>query len=81
LIIVDSIAHCIRHEEDSKAKIKFLNSLAENFKRLALHHNIAIVIVNQVSWLPRQNVEIFKTTISQWQSERHYLSDWYYLNY
>ena len=47
--MVDSIAHCFRDEENMKTRLKYLNILAENFKKLAFAHNVAVVTVNQVS--------------------------------
>lgn len=48
LVVVDSVAHCLRHEDDMKSRIKYIHTLAENFKRLASQCNLAVVLVNQV---------------------------------
>ncbi|CAK8677422.1 unnamed protein product [Clavelina lepadiformis] len=49
LIVVDSIAHCLRSEEDSKTRLRFLHNLAEIFRKLSRDFHLAVVIINQVS--------------------------------
>ncbi|XP_018668480.2 DNA repair protein RAD51 homolog 2-like isoform X2 [Ciona intestinalis] len=49
LVIVDSIAQCMRVEEDMKIRNKLLNNLAANLRKIARLLNVAVVLVNQVT--------------------------------
>lgn len=49
LMVVDSIAHCVRAEEDMRTRNKILNDLSKRFRALAFENNIAVVLINQVT--------------------------------
>nr|CAB3265406.1 DNA repair protein RAD51 homolog 3-like [Phallusia mammillata] len=49
LLVVDSIANCVRAEEDMKTRNKVLNDLAQKFRSLAINDNLAVVLINQVT--------------------------------
>jgi len=49
LVVVDSIANSLRAEEDLRTRTVLLNQLALNFRKLAHNHNVAVLLINQVT--------------------------------
>nr|XP_039260907.1 DNA repair protein RAD51 homolog 3-like [Styela clava] len=49
LLVVDSVAQCVRGEEDMRSRSKFLMTLGRIFLDIAMEFDIAVVLTNQVS--------------------------------
>lgn len=49
LLVVDSVAQCVRGEEDMRSRSKFLTTLGRIFQNIVVEFDVAVVLTNQVT--------------------------------